>query len=198
MCFFVLWLLFMNEATGTLPLEHQHKLTEKLFRAMSTKERGYLHDLLAESYAVGYYDTLDAFSHATEIAHLKTTARESLGKLKRGSTYRSILHKAGGKRHLEQYLNLHFRQGKKDAHVRNLIEDRRTLRPRDVLYHAKEKSHTPALDIVRKILAADNLGKITFVALLALLAVIAIVGLIGAYCFPHLPGFRKVRSFLES
>ncbi len=188
----------MNEATGTLPLEHQHKLTEKLFREMSRKERVYLYDLLAESYAVGYYDVLNAFSHATEVTHLKTKARENLYKLRIDSTYYSILQKAGGKRHLEQYIAQWSQQGKADAHARNLIKDKRALRPKDVFYSTKEKSAPFVFDLARNALAADNLGKIFLVSLLSFIAILAITGLIGACCYPNISVFRKVRSFLES
>ena len=57
------------------------------------------------------------------------------------------------------------------------------------------KSKLRKFDLSR--VSAEEVRKISFVALLALLAVAATVSLIGAYCFPHLPGFRRMRMLLE-
>ena len=198
----------MDEATGTLPSgrysDHQGDVMDDFFRSLNEKERAHVYRFLSEIYAVSYYETLDGFSHAEEVAHLKNESRKNLHKLQNSRTHHAILFKAGSKkRHVLRYIAHWSEKGKEAAHTRNLTEGRYDLRAQDVLHIYEETVHPvvsvarKSIGLAKKVLASDNLGKVFFVSLLFLIAFAVIATSVGAYQYPHIPVFKKVRSLFE-
>lgn len=192
--FVLLCLLFTlplsDEAVGVSPYErYDHQAIENVFRVLSKKERSHVYDLLGAYHAFAYYDTLDDFSHADEVAHLRMRADDDIRKLKQSATYQSVLYRIGrnNKRHLSRYIAHWSQAGRQYAHARNNIADKDELSPKDIFYFSKEQ----------KRYSVAKVGKIFFVVLLSLVAVMAIIVLIGIRCFPQIPLFKKAQFFLE-
>lgn len=178
-----------------------HHAIDSLFRRLSKEEVSHLYTLLSESYAVGYFETLNAFSHEKEVAHLKATAKANLRKMQNDAKYHSIFRKAqGDKYHLARYIAHWHQQGKGRAHTQNLInESEGELSPGDILRASPiEKSIiSETVSFVTKIVTADDFGRITFVVFLFLVAAAMIVGFVGARCYPHTVVFKQIRYLLD-
>ena len=188
-----------GQATAMLPYHnpdvaaYNHKKVTEVYSKLSKGEKLIFKDIVEESYKVGYYGSLEGFSHGMEVDCLYKQSESRVQKMYDSWSYKSILHKAGvSQQGIIHYFAQWHQVGRRDAQQRNDDKDRHYMEPGDILSSYYREGGPSFFCLFGKVMIA------LFVAIFVLATIATISTLVGACCFPqkHIV-FKKVRMLLE-